>query len=179
MTDEIAPLPLISGERPPVADAVKVKVLDDGSGHHHSARTKARKAALDVLYDAEVTERDPLELLIADPTSVRPLTDEIVNGVVSHGNAIDQTITLALMGDWTLQRMPAIDRALARLATWELLYTHTPQAAVIAEAVALADEYSTDGSASFLTAVLGRVADALNETGHGGRARAATLDRED
>lgn len=165
MSQSPTPLPLRPGERPPVGDAVKVEVLDDGSGRHHSARTKARKAALDVLYDAEVTGRDAIELLIADPTVVRPLTDEIVNGVVEHGNAIDQAVTLALMGDWTLQRMPAIDRSLARLAAWELLYTHTPAAAVIAEAVGLADEYSTDGSASFLTAVLGRVAEAHGEAG--------------
>lgn len=156
--------PLAQNEHPPVAGAIKIEVLDDGSGRHHSARTKARKAALDVLYSAEVTGLDPLELLIAEPTRVRPLTDEIVNGVVAHGNAIDQTITLALMGDWTLQRMPAIDKSLARLATWELLYARTPPSAVIAEAVALADEYSTDGSANFLTAVLGRVDEAHQAT---------------
>jgi len=63
-----------------------------------------------------------------------------------------------------LQRMPTIDRSLARLGAWELLYSATPPAAAIAEAVGLADEYSTDGSASFLTAVLGRVAEAHSDT---------------
>jgi len=150
-------LPLLLGERPPVADAIKVKVLDDGSGRHHSARTKARKAALDILYEAELTGRDLLELLEDAMKQPRQLTAQIVRGVAEHANAIDQTIALALMGDWTLQRMPGIDRALARVATWELRYTKTPPAAAIAEAVSLADEYSTDGSAGFLTAVLRRV----------------------
>jgi len=153
-----SPLPLEQGERPPLAGAVKVKVLDDGTGRHHTARTKARKAALDMLYEADLTNCDPLDVLGEAIKEPRRLTAQIVTGVAQHENAIDQAITLALMGDWTLQRMPAIDRALARIATWEVRYTKTPPAAVIAEAVALADEYSTDGSAAFLTAVMRRVA---------------------
>ena len=144
-------------------DAVKIRVLDGGDGRHHSARTKARKAALDVLFQAELTGSYPVEVMESLQKPPRPLTRQIVHGVDDRGNAIDQAITLALMGDWTLQRMPAIDRSLARLATWELLYSATPPAAAIAEAVALADEYSTDGSAGFLTAVLGRVAEAHAE----------------
>ena len=158
MDEPEATLPLQSGERPPVADAVKVKVLDDGSGRHHSARTKARKAALDILYEADQTGRDPLNVLETQAVAPRPLTDEIVRGVAARGNAIDQELTMSLMGDWTLQRMPAIDRALARLAAWEIFYTKTPSAAAIAEAVNLADEYSTDSSANFLSAVLGNLA---------------------
>jgi len=152
------PVPL--EERPPVAGAVKESVLDDGAGRHHTARTKARKAALDLLYAADLTGCDPRDLLEDAPTAPRQLTAQIVNGVAEHMYAIDQMVTLALMGDWTLQRMPAIDRALVRLGAWELRYTKVPPAAVIAEAVGLADEYSTDGSAGFLTAVLGRVLEA-------------------
>jgi len=147
-------------ERPPVAGAVKETVLDDGSGRHHTARTKARKAALDILYAAEMNGRDPRDVLEDAQVPPRQLTAQIVDGVAAHMNAIDQMVTLALMGDWTLQRMPAIDRALVRLGAWELRYTKVPPSAVIAEAVGLADEYSTDGSAGFLTAVLGRIAEA-------------------
>lgn len=159
MTDSVepAPVPLRSGERPPLDGAVKVAVVDDGTQHHHSARTKARKAALDVLYGAELTGRDALGILNAADPPARLLTCELVSGVVTNADEIDDAITAALDGDWTLDRMPGIDKALARLAVWELLFTDTPSAAVIAEAVALADEYSTDASAGFLSSVLGSV----------------------
>lgn len=154
--DEPVPIPLQAGERPPVPGAVKIEVLDDGSGVHHSARTKARKAALDLLYDADVTGRHPLDLL-DDAGDVRPLTLELVTGVVDDVRAIDRRISQSMTGDWTLSRMPALDRTLARVAVWELLHTDTPPAAVISEAVSLADEYSTDWSAGFLSSLLGTV----------------------
>ena len=159
MTDvvEPAPIPLRQGERPPLDGAVKVAVVDDGTQHHHSARTKARKAALDVLYGAELTGRDALETLNATDPPARLLTYELVSGVVTNEQDIDDALTAAFTGDWTLDRMPGIDKALARLAVWELMFTGTPPAAVISEAVALADEYSTDASAGFLTSVLGTV----------------------
>jgi len=156
MKDDPTPIPLILGERPPLADAVKVKTIDSGLGRHHGARTKARKAALDSLYDAEITGRDPLDLV--DP-GARALTKELVEGVLTKQLEIDDAIGNALTGDWTLPRMPSIDRTLARLATWELLYTDTKPSVAIAEAVALADEYSTDASAAFLSSVLGSVLD--------------------
>ena len=155
------PIPLGSGERPPVPGAVKIAVLDDGARHHHSARTKARKVALDLLYDADVTGRHPLDLL-EDAEKVRPLTFELVTGVADAVRDIDRRIEGAMTGEWTLARMPAIDRALARMACWELTHTQTPAAAVIAEAVALADEYSTDGSAGFLSSLLGTVAQQIS-----------------
>jgi len=183
MTDAESPdtsIPLRVGERPPVPGAVKVEIVNDGSGRHHTARTKARKAALDLLYDADVTGRHPLDLLDdADETDkVRPLTRELVSGVADGVLDIDRRIASALTGDWTLDRMPALDRALARMACWELMHTATPPAAVIAEAVALADEYSTDGSAGFLSSVLGAVASRVDERGHEPEVPASWLDAE-
>jgi len=157
-TEDPAPIPLRVGERPPVPGAVKVEILDDGEGHHHTARTKARKAALDILYDADVTGRHPLDLLDEAGTGVRPLTRALVDGVARDVDEIDERIERALTGGWTLARMPALDRALARLAVWELSNPDTAAEAVIADAVALADEYSTDASAGFLSALLGSMA---------------------
>jgi len=171
------PVPLGAGERPPVPGAVKIEVLDDGANHHHSARTKARKVALDLLYDADVTGRHPLDLL-EDAGKARSLTRELVEGVAESWQAIDRRIEGSLTGDWTLSRMPAIDRALARMACWELAHTETPPAAVIAEAVALADEYSTDGSAGFLSSLLGTVAQGIGTPDAAEEPPASWLDAE-
>jgi len=158
-TDAAAePLPLLPGERPPRPDAVKVRVTDDGTPHHHTARTKARKAALDALYQADIRGVDPLDLLEDASPPARPFTQQIVRGVRFHGARIDQRIAESLAPDWTLERMPSVDRALARIATWEIEHTDAPDPTAIAEALSLADEYSTDDSVSFLNGLLGRIA---------------------
>lgn len=84
---------------------------------------------------------------------------EVVDGVADHATEIDELIeTFAV--DWSLARMPAVDRALLRLACWEILFNDTIDAPVaISEAVELAQEYSTEESARFINGVLGRVAD--------------------
>lgn len=84
---------------------------------------------------------------------------EAVDGVTDHASEIDELIeTFAL--DWSLGRMPAVDRALLRLATWEILFNDQIDAPVaINEAVELAKEYSTDESARFVNGVLGKIAD--------------------
>jgi len=155
-SDDSKPISLSLGEHPPIAEAVKIKIINDGRGRHHSARTKARKAALDYLYDAEITGRDPMDLIA--PAS-RSLTRDLVQGVLTSQLVIDEAIVNALTPDWTLSRMPAVDRILARMATWEIMFSATEPAVAISEAVALADEYSTDASAAFLSSVLGRVLD--------------------
>ncbi|MCL1840563.1 MAG: transcription antitermination factor NusB [Propionibacteriaceae bacterium] len=157
-SDDGQQIPLLPGEHPPTPGAVKVEVLDDGTQHHHSAQTKARKAALDVLYQSELRGMDPQDALASLGVGVRTYTWQIVDGVESFGDDIDTRIEDAVAGDWTLDRMPGIDRALARIATWEIVYTALSPSTAIAEAVALADEYSTDESASFLNGLLARVA---------------------
>ena len=84
---------------------------------------------------------------------------EIVDGVTDHRDQIDELIMSYAQG-WTLERMPNVDRALLRLATWEILFNEeVPAAVAIDEAVELAKEYSTDDSSRFVNGVLGRIAD--------------------
>jgi transcription antitermination protein NusB len=126
------------------------------------ARTKARKAALDILFESELrglTSGASLESrLAADPAAVRPYTADLVRGVAAHLAEIDATISRHAHG-WTLDRMPAVDRNLLRIAIFELGYgtEPVPAAVVINEAVTLATELSTDASASFVNGLLAAV----------------------
>ncbi|MBK0418155.1 transcription antitermination factor NusB [Leucobacter sp. CSA1] len=133
-----------------------------------SARTKARKRALDMLYQADVRD-ERLSAIVnaeADRASGEPdrmaswlYAREIVDGVQDHREEIDELIASYAQG-WTLERMPNIDRALLRLATWEILHNdEVPAAVAIDEAVELAKEYSTDDSGRFVNGVLGRIAE--------------------
>ncbi len=84
---------------------------------------------------------------------------EIVDGVTDHRDRIDELIMSYAQG-WTLERMPHVDRALLRLASWEILFNEeVPAAVAIDEAVELAKEYSTDDSGRFVNGVLGKIAD--------------------
>lgn len=151
------PIPLATGENPPVPGAVKVKVIADGTGRHQSARTKARKAALDLLFEAELRDRDAMDVLADHQLAVgavREFTEQIVRGVRMHQEEVDRRIADCARGDWTLDRMPRIDRNLARIAVWELDHSNAPTNTVIAEAVELAEELSTDESAGFLNGLL-------------------------
>tara|TARA_R110000868_G_scaffold411390_1_gene703561 strand:- start:140630 stop:141043 length:414 start_codon:yes stop_codon:yes gene_type:complete len=132
-----------------------------------SARTKARKRALDILFGADV-RGIPIADLLADE-SVRAASQpqresswlyarEIVAGVQEHLDEIDTVIIEHAQG-WKLDRMPALDRALARLATWEILFNpEVPNPVAISEAVEAATIMSTDDSAGFLNGLLGGVA---------------------
>lgn len=83
---------------------------------------------------------------------------EIVDGVIDNREAIDEQIT-TFAKDWSLARMPAVDRAVLRIGVWEILYNdEVPAAVAIDEAVELAKEFSTDDSGSFVHGVLGRIA---------------------
>ncbi|WP_420174979.1 transcription antitermination factor NusB [Luteococcus sp. OSA5] len=125
---------------------------------HHSSRTKARKQALDILFEAELRDRDLLTTLdehIAEATpAVRPFAQEIVRGIDAHMGSIDQRIAECCSAEWTLERMPRVDRNLARVAMWEIDHSDVADEAVISEAVSLATEYSTEDSAGFLNGLL-------------------------
>ncbi len=127
---------------------------------HYGAQTKARKAALDVLFAADQRGRDILEAFTEskslDDRPVRELTNEIVRGVAEHRDAIDRRISEAVTGSWSLDRMPAVDRNLARIAVFEMDHTDTPGSAIISDAVRLASDLSTDESPSFLNGLLSR-----------------------
>ena len=84
---------------------------------------------------------------------------DIVDGVTDHRDRIDELITSYAQG-WTLERMPHVDRALLRIAAWEILCNdEVPSAVAIDEAVELAKEYSTDDSGRFVNGVLGKIAE--------------------
>ncbi|NJC72748.1 transcription antitermination factor NusB [Planosporangium thailandense] len=131
-----------------------------------SARRKARKRALDVLYEADLRESPITDVLAAYLERLpepRPeqldYTVALAEGVASRHDRIDELIASYAEG-WTLDRMPVIDRNLARIAVYELLYREEIDDAVaITEAVELARALSTDDSPRFLNGVLGRIAE--------------------
>jgi N utilization substance protein B len=126
-----------------------------------AARSKARKRALDVLFEAEVRGEPVLELLAertaaADPP-VSAYAAELVRGVHEHADQIDALLSANARG-WSLDRMPAVDRNILRIGSFELLWkADVPDAVAISEAVALAGELSTDDSSSFVNGLLARV----------------------
>ncbi|MFK4790245.1 transcription antitermination factor NusB [Microbacterium sp. ZW T5_56] len=132
-----------------------------------SARTKARKRALDILFSSDV-RGDALDVTLAAEAQRavgEPAREaswlyarEIVDGVLDHRDEIDEQIVTHAR-DWKIDRMPAIDRALLRMASWEILFNDdVPAAVAIDEAVELAKEYSTDDSGAFVHGVLARIA---------------------
>ncbi len=128
-----------------------------------AARTKARKRALDVLFEAEQRGLDPMQVLsrrIAEPGTQAPVPQyavEIVEGVVAHLDRIDEVLATHSHG-WTVGRMPAVDRTLLRVGAWEILFNDdVPDAVAVSQAVALAEELSTDESPSFVNGLLARV----------------------
>ena len=129
------------------------------------ARTKARKRALDLLFEAEQRGVDAADLLrerLAAPVTEAPLSEftaDLVTGVVEHWSQVDELITTYSQG-WTLQRMPAVDRAILRLGAYEVLYaTDVPEPVAISEWVGLATELSTDDSPRFVNGLLARLAE--------------------
>ena len=126
-----------------------------------AARSKARKRALDVLFEAELRGLPVLGLL-AERMSLgeQPTPEyaaEIVRGVASHSAEIDQLISRNSL-DWTLERMPAVDRNVLRIGVYELLWADgVPDGVAISEAVALVEDLSTDASPSFVNGVLARI----------------------
>ncbi|MFB8385897.1 transcription antitermination factor NusB [Microbacterium sp. NPDC055910] len=132
-----------------------------------SARSKARKRALDILFQSDVRGDELRTVLAAEAkrAASEPAREaswlyarDIIDGVIDNRDAIDEQIT-TFAKDWSLARMPAVDRAVLRIGVWELLYNDdVPPAVAIDEAVELAKEFSTDESGSFVHGVLGRIA---------------------
>lgn len=129
-----------------------------------AARTKARKRALDVLFEADQRDANLAEVLeqrLAESGAQTPLpeyTVQIVRGVIEQWTALNGAIQAA-SPTWTMARMPGVDRALLRVAAWELIFNDdVPPAVAIDEAVDLARDLSTDDSPAFINGVLGRIA---------------------
>lgn len=131
-----------------------------------SARTKARKRAIDAVFAADLRKISPLTLLddTADLVSDRQnqgeifgYAREIVEGVIEHNEEIDDLLETYSQG-WSLDRMPNLDRAILRVAAWEILHNaDVPDPVAINEAVELAKELSTDESGSFINGLLSRI----------------------
>ena len=129
------------------------------------ARTKSRKRALDILFEADQRGVNVQGLLVerlARPMAQTALPEyavTLVEGVVRNWSEINDLLATYSQG-WTVERMPAVDRAILRLATWELLHSdEVPEAVTISEAVALAKDLSTDDSPAFINGLLGRIAE--------------------
>ncbi len=131
-----------------------------------STRTKARKRALDVLYEADLRAENPLEVLRrrvewAEPP-VREYTVALVEGYQQHAEEIDHLLATYSEG-WSLSRMPAVDRNLLRVAVYELCHrAEIDDAVAISEAVELATALSTDESPRFVNGLLGRIAEVVH-----------------
>ncbi len=130
-----------------------------------AARHKARKRALDVLFQADLRGIDPL-VVLADAELLRseegdsplnPYAVELVTGVASHKERIDELLTTYSLG-WTLERMPGVDRSILRLGAYEVLWGDVPEAVALDEAVTLARELSTHDSPAFVNGLLARIA---------------------
>jgi transcription antitermination protein NusB len=140
--------------------------MAEGPKTQMPARRKARKRALDVLYEADLRDLPPMQVLttyldrIAKP---RPdhldYTVTLIEGVAKNLDRIDELIASYAEG-WTIDRMPVVDRNLARIAVFELLYVgEIDDPVAISEAVELAKQMSTDDSPRFLNGILGRIAE--------------------
>lgn len=145
-----------------VVDLVEVQAPERVSGFDGvGTRRESRERALALLYEAEQKGLEPvaavLDLL---PVAPEPFAAELVVGVSDHQAELDELIGRYSVG-WTVARMPAIDRTLLRLATYELAHTDVPVGACISEAVELAKRYSTDDSHTFVNGLLSRLADEL------------------
>jgi N utilization substance protein B len=114
-------------------------------------RSKARKEALDQLFQADLRASE------INVGQTRDYAIEILNGVKSNLARIDELIRTYIRG-WDFDRIPSVDRNILRLAIWELLWSATPEAVVIDEALKLASEFSTEESANFVHGVLSKLA---------------------
>lgn len=160
--DDERVIALAPEEHPPVPGAVKV-ASTDFAGAHHSTRTKARKQALDVLFQAELRD-ESLDAVLARRAAqgepdVREYAATVLHGYWEHAGEVDRRIAECLSGDWTLERMPRVDRNLARIAVWELDRTGIAPRIAISEALELANELSSDESVAFLSGLLNRAAE--------------------
>lgn len=126
-----------------------------------AARSKARKRALDILYEAAQRGSDPMDTLRerlaqSDPPVPEYATD-LVEGVVTHQERIDELLS-TYAEEWTLDRMPPVDLAALRIGTYELLWcADVPDGVAVSEAVSLVSSLSTDESAGFVNGLLSRL----------------------
>jgi N utilization substance protein B len=126
-----------------------------------SSRSKARKAALDLLYESDIRKGSATELLSKRVTEMeyeaREFTKELIDGIELNKRKIDELIATYAHG-WDMDRMPVLDRNILRLAIFELLWSQSvPEAVAISEALELAANFSTEDSSKYINGVLSKV----------------------
>lgn len=131
------------------------------------ARTKARKRALDVLFSSDVRGQDLSEAFEQEKKRALAQPDrraswiyaaEIVEGIIRNKQTIDETIVKKNSSGWKIERMPAVDRAIMRIALWEILYNDkVPDAVAVSEALEAAHLFSTDESVKYINGVLSSI----------------------
>jgi len=126
-----------------------------------SSRSKARKAALDLLYESDIRKGSAAELLSKRVTEMeyeaREFTKELIDGIELNNRKIDELIATYAQG-WDMDRMPVLDRNILRLAIFELLWSQSvPEAVAISEALELAANFSTEDSSKYINGVLSKV----------------------
>ncbi len=131
-----------------------------------SARSKARKQALDILFEADIRGTNPVEILTSrdvveegpDARPIREYTKSLINGVFDNSRKIDELITTYAQG-WDMDRLPNVDRNILRLGIFEILWSsEVPDSVAIDESLDLAKTLSTDDSSTYIHGVLGRIA---------------------
>ncbi len=126
-----------------------------------NSRTKARLRALEVLFEANQRNEDYIEVLrrrrLYTVAQISAYSEEIIRGVRDHDEEIREFVE-TYARDWSFERMPAVDRAVLRIGTWELLYNdEVPDAVAISEAVGLARVLSTNESPKFVNGLLDKL----------------------
>ncbi len=136
-----------------------------------AARSKARKRALDALYEADIRGTDAVAALksVNDrlDSPLNPYAAEVVAGVTANRERIDELLSTYSVG-WPLDRMPAVDRNILRIGTWEILWTDVPDEVAVSEAVTLASSLSTDESSGFVNGLLARILEVKPHLPQGG-----------
>lgn len=131
-----------------------------------SARSKARKQALDILFEADIRGTNPVEILTSrdvveegpDARPIREYTKSLINGVFDNSRKIDELITTYAQG-WDMDRLPNVDRNILRLGIYEILWSsEVPDSVAIDESLDLAKTLSTDDSSTYIHGILGRIA---------------------
>jgi N utilization substance protein B len=123
------------------------------------SRRAARERALGLLYEAEVKQQGPAAVVAALPVAPDDYAAQVVVGVGDHVQALDELLG-RFAHNWDVERMPALDRAVLRLAVYELVHRpDVPRNVIINEAVELAKRFSTDDSGRFVNGMLARIAD--------------------
>lgn len=130
-----------------------------------SARSKARKQALDILYESDIRNSDATAILDSrditeegpDARPIRDFTRVLIAGVVAHKRKIDELIATYAQG-WDMDRLAAVDRNILRIGIYEIIWSDdVVDGIAIDEAITLAKDLSTDDSAAFIHGLLGKV----------------------